>query len=74
MQKLKELFEDTFDVVLTDKKFLELKVNDIKEWDSIGNINLLLALEGFYKIKFSLREIESFDSIKSIIKVLEKKL
>ena len=42
-----------------------LKIGDFNSWDSLGNFNLLLAIEDFYKIKFSLEEI---GEIKSIIK------
>ncbi len=70
---LQKIFEDTFKVRLNEEKFNKLKINDIPEWDSMGNINFILAMEKEFKIKFSMSEIESLDSIFSIkTNLLEK--
>ena len=70
---LQKLFEKTFKVHLNEDKFNKLKINDIPEWDSMGNINFILAMEKEFKIRFSVIEIESLDSITSIKnKLLEK--
>ena len=50
------------------KKELNIKVNlnskmyDFEKWDSMGNFNILLAVEKLFKIKFTSRE---FNQIKS---------
>lgn len=61
------------------KKELNIKVNlsskylDFKEWDSIGNFNILLASEEKFKIKFSTNEFGKLNSFKEILDVIKKK-
>ena len=71
--KFKKLFEETFEINISEDKFNKLLINDIKEWDSMGNINLILAIENQYKIKFTAKEIESSTSISFIKKILKEK-
>jgi acyl carrier protein len=37
--------------------------NDIETWDSITNIQLIVAVEKFYKIRFTSREIQDFKNV-----------
>ena len=53
--------------------FQDLKLGDIEEWDSLGNFNLLLALEEFYSFRFSMDEMAELKSIASIIKAIQRK-
>lgn len=46
---------------------------DIMQWDSINQLNLILELEDFYKISFSKDEIEKIKSVENIIEILDKK-
>ena len=55
------------------KKINNLKINDLEEWDSLGNFNLLLAIEDYYKIRFSLDEISKIKNINEILDYLKKK-
>ena len=61
---LKKVFPKTKKI----KNLKKLQINDIKEWDSIGNLNLLLAIEKDFKIKFSIDEMAEIKSIKQILK------
>jgi acyl carrier protein len=54
------------------KNFEKLKIGDLKEWDSLGHINLLLEIEKKFKIKFSMKEISELNSIKKITERLKK--
>ena len=61
------------------KKELNIKVNlnskmyDFEKWDSMGNFNILLAVEKLFKIKFTSREFNQIKSFKEILKIVEKK-
>ena len=61
------------------KKELNIKVNlnskmyDYEKWDSMGNFNILLAVEKLFKIKFTSREFNQIKSFKEILKIVEKK-
>ena len=49
-------------------------VDTISSWDSLNHMNLIIALEDEFGIKFSDEEIFSIDSISTILKILELKL
>lgn len=71
--KIFQILKKTFPNSSIPKKFLNLKIGDLKEWDSLGNFNLLLAIEDTFKIKFSMKELEEIKSVKQLIKKLSKK-
>jgi len=64
---LREVFPKTKKI----KNLKNLQINKIKEWDSIGNLNLLLAIEKEFKIKFSIDEMAEIKSIKQILKKID---
>lgn len=43
---------------------------DIKEWDSLGHLKLILELESQFSLSFEPEEIEEMTSLKEIEKVL----
>ena len=46
-------------------------MGDFEEWDSIGNFNLILAVEQKYKVQFEMENLDKIKSIKDIKKFLE---
>lgn len=69
---IKKILSKCFSKSKIPKKLDNLKYGDLKEWDSIGNFNLLLEFEEFYNIKFSLDEMSNLKSIKDIKNYLKK--
>ena len=54
-------------------KFNEnLKYNEIDEWDSIGHMSLVAAIEEEYKISLETDDIIDFSSYKKGIELLKK--
>jgi len=49
-----------------------IEYNEIDEWDSIGHMTLISALEEKYKITFETEDIIDFSSFKKEIKILKK--
>jgi|TARA_B110000967_G_C18675700_1_gene455421 acyl carrier protein len=49
-----------------------LKYNEIEEWDSIGHMTLMSAIEDEFKISLETDDIIDFSSFKKGIEILEK--
>jgi acyl carrier protein len=49
------------------------KIYDHKDWDSLGNFNVLLSIEKKFKLKFNPSEFNNLNSFKEILKVVTKK-
>ena len=53
-------------------KVESLKYNEIDEWDSIGHMSLMSALEEEFKISLETDDIIDFSSYKKGIEILKK--
>ena len=51
----------------------DLKFGDFVEWDSLGQLNFLLAIEKKYEIKFSINEMLELKSFSQICKAINKR-
>lgn len=51
----------------------EIKYNDVAEWDSIGHMTLMSALEEEFKITLETDDIIDFSSFKKGIELLKSK-
>ena len=69
----KELF-NIFKKELNIKVNIKSKIYDFEKWDSMGNFNVLLAVEKNFKIKFSSNQFNEIKSVKEILKIVKKKL
>jgi len=70
-KKYQEVFAKSLSI--ESSKFNEdLKYNDIPEWDSIGHMSLISALEEEYKISLETDDIVDFSSFKKGIELLKK--
>ena len=71
----KKKYQDIFikSLSINGKKFDEnIKYNEIPEWDSIGHMTLISALEEEYKISLETDDIVDFSSFKKGIELLKK--
>lgn len=70
---LQEIFRDILDLgdlVLEN----ETSANDIEGWDSLAHINLVVAIEKKYNIRFALGELQELKNIQDMIFLIEKKI
>jgi len=69
--RLHDLFEEVFDedAVITP----DLAIGDLEGWDSIGHINLALAIERAFEIKLSPDEISGMHDVAAITSVIAGK-
>lgn len=73
MSRVQEVFRDELeldDLVLTD----DTTADDVEEWDSLSHVQLVVALEKAFNIKFTSREILSWDNVGDLVDCIGKKL
>lgn len=71
LKKYKDIFVKSLSI--EKKKFKDtIKYNDIPEWDSIGHMGLISALEKGFKITMKTDDIVDFSSFKKGIQILKK--
>ena len=71
--QLTAIFRDLFDddaLVLTP----ELTAADIPDWDSFNHINLIVAVEASFGIKFQTAELESLHTVGHLADLIQSKL
>jgi acyl carrier protein len=51
----------------------EITANDIEEWDSLTHINLVIAIEMHFGIKFGLGEMKSLRNVGEMVDLITKK-
>ncbi len=71
--QLTEIFRDIF-----DDENLQLRPGltaaDVPEWDSFNHINLVVAAEAKFKIKFLTAELESMQTVGHLADLIQSKL
>ena len=72
-KQLTEIFRDLFDddtIVLTP----ETTAADIEGWDSFNHINLIVATEARFGIKFRTAELEGLHNVGHLVRLIQEKL
>jgi len=73
LARLTELFRDVFDdpsIALTPTT----TAADIEGWDSFAHVNLIVAIELHFGLKFRTAEIEGLRNVGEMVRVIERKL
>lgn len=71
--RVKSIFREELeleDVELND----ETTADDVEEWDSLSHVQLIVAMEKAFGIKFSSREILSWDNVGDLVDCISKKI
>ena len=71
--QLTAIFRDIFD---DDSLVLNpgLTASDVPEWDSFNHINLIVAVEAKFGIKFQTAELESVNTVGHLADLIQSKL
>ena len=73
MQKLTGIFREVFDdddLVLTEAT----TAADVDEWDSFNHINIIVATEAGFRVKFQTAEIEGLKDVGHLVALIQRKL
>jgi acyl carrier protein len=66
---LTDIFREVFaqdDLTLTP----QLSAADIPEWDSFKQIEIIIAVEERYRIKFQTRDLDGLDNVGDLVRVI----
>jgi acyl carrier protein len=72
-EKLNEIFNDVLD--LEDVNLVDTTcADDIEEWDSLSHIQLIVAIEKAFGIKFTSREIMKWANVGEMVDTIIAKI
>ena len=66
-EKLNEVFEDVLDLDETPSLTNETSANEIEEWDSLSHVQLVVAVEKAFKVKFTSAEIIKWQNVGQMV-------
>ncbi len=73
-EKLNEIFEDVLDLDETPLLTDTTSANDIEEWDSLSHIQLIVAIEKAFKLKFTSQEILKWSNVGEMVDTIISRL
>lgn len=68
-EKLNTVFRDVFDdeeITVND----DTTADDIEDWDSLEHINLVVAVEKKFNIKFNMGEVNKFKNVGEMVDII----
>ena len=73
MEQLNTIFQTVFDdddIRITP----EMTANDIDGWDSLSHVNLIVAIETIFNIRFNQKELLTFKNVGDLLMCIESKM
>lgn len=73
MKELTEIFRDEFDdeeLVIEETTTSE----DIEDWDSFANVNLVVAIEHTFHMKFGMGEVNDMKDVGEMIDIIMERM
>ncbi len=73
METLEEVFRQVFDDPgITLKP--ETTADDVEGWDSLSHVNLIMAVENRFNVRFNMKEVIGFKNVGDLARCVESKL
>ncbi len=72
-EKVKSIVSEILKISI-NKTEDDIEMNKVPQWDSVAQLLIISSLEDKFNIQFSSSEISKLIDLKSIIKIIEKKV
>ena len=72
-ERLNNVFRDVFD----DESIIvkpETTSKDIEDWDSLEHINLVVAVEQEFGIKFNMNEVTTMKNVREMVDIIKSRI
>jgi acyl carrier protein len=73
LEQLQPIFQDILDqpnLLITR----DSNAQNVEDWDSLAHINLVTAVQGHFKIKFALSELQELKNVGDMVDLIRAKL
>jgi acyl carrier protein len=71
-EKIRQAFHEAFG--LEPAKFnMDITPDDVPEWDSLGHMRLVTALQEKFGVEFEIDEVMEMETVRKIAEIVEKK-
>ena len=71
--RVNDIFRDVFDDPSLEI-FDAMTAADVEEWDSLNHINLVVAVERAFKVKFTTKEVSTLANVGEFLALIGSKL
>ena len=71
--EMKKIFRDVFEDEALEINN-ETNAEDIEDWDSLEQINLLIAMEKKFEIKFNINEVVALENVGDMAELIFRKV
>lgn len=73
LESFNEIFRDVLDIedLVVNR---EMTAADVEEWDSLAHINLIVAIEKEFNVKFTLEELTDVKNVGETVDLVARKL
>ena len=72
-EKLNSIFREVFDDDTLQIR-PEMTADDVDGWDSLSHVNLIVAVETAFLIRFNRKELLSFKNVGDLLRCIEGKI
>ena len=72
VSRLTPIFRDVFDndaLVVSEG----MTAADVPRWDSLSNINMIIAVEKAFSVKFSIKDVRNLKNVGELLELIKRK-